>query len=174
MCWSVILPARSATWARGRPAGGGSVPPQGFGYGLTTSDQIDSAMPLKTHTGRPVWFFAAKPAWWRRRHRRKFSTTMRESPGLPAGRAERFPVSGELCLHATYVAPSLGSMVRVQLVALAISMAFPKGGPGFSQKPSIQPLFLRPGDRLPELRVAALDLAGAATFGATAQSVTFK
>src|SRR3974390_626511 len=48
MRWSVILPARSATWARGRPAGGGSAPPQGlvFDFGLeTTSDQIDSDMP---------------------------------------------------------------------------------------------------------------------------------
>ncbi len=27
---SVVLPTRSFTWARGRPAGGGTVPPQGL------------------------------------------------------------------------------------------------------------------------------------------------
>jgi hypothetical protein len=51
---SVILPARSATWARGRPAGGDSVPPQGLVLGFDleiTSDQIDSDMPEKRILG---------------------------------------------------------------------------------------------------------------------------
>jgi hypothetical protein len=29
--------------------------------------------------------------------------TMKKSPGLPAGRAESFPVSGELCLRTTAI-----------------------------------------------------------------------
>src|SRR5438270_606263 len=46
MRWSVILPARSTTWAWGRPAGGGRFPPQGLVFDFeTTSDQIDSDMP---------------------------------------------------------------------------------------------------------------------------------
>src|ERR1019366_1085135 len=61
---------------------------------------IDSAMPSKTHTGRPVSFFATAAREWRRRDRRKLSSTSKH-PGLPAGRAESFPVSGELCLRAT-------------------------------------------------------------------------
>ena len=35
----VILPARSFTWARGRPSGGGSVPLQGLVLVWTTSDR---------------------------------------------------------------------------------------------------------------------------------------
>jgi len=43
---SVILPARSFTWARGRLTGGGSVLAQGLVLIFQTpSDQIDSAMP---------------------------------------------------------------------------------------------------------------------------------
>ena len=38
---------------------------------------------------------------WRRRDRRKLSLAIKKSPGLPAGRAESFPVMGELCLRAT-------------------------------------------------------------------------
>src|SRR5260370_975797 len=50
-------------------------------------------MPSKTHTAG---------VWWRR-DRRKLSSTSKH-PGLPAGRAESFPVSGELCLRATTAA----------------------------------------------------------------------
>ena len=64
---------------------------------------IDSAMPSKTHTGRPVSFFASAAREWRRRDRRKLSSTSKH-PGLPAGRAESFPVSGELCLRASATA----------------------------------------------------------------------
>ena len=67
---------------------------------------------------------------------------VKESPGLPAGRAESFPVEGELCLPATSVA-QFPDVVRFQLVAFAISMARFKEGPDFFEKPFIQSLFLR-------------------------------
>src|SRR5579864_7193652 len=68
---SVVLPTRSFTWARGRPAGGGTVPPQGLVWILvfpTPSDQIDSVMPKKTPPGRPgvvytLWFGMASKGW---------------------------------------------------------------------------------------------------------------
>jgi hypothetical protein len=64
-----------------------------FGFDLeTTSDQKDSAMPEKRILGASVWFVAVAEKEWRRRDRRKFSRTIKKSPGLPAGRAESFPV----------------------------------------------------------------------------------
>ncbi len=68
-------------------------PTPGFGFDFeTTSDQIDSAMPEKRILGASVLFVAvAEKEWWRR-DRRKFSRTRKKSPGLPAGRAESFPV----------------------------------------------------------------------------------
>ena len=147
-------------------------PAPGFGFALeTTSDQIDSAMPQKTHIGRPVLFFAVAENSGEEGIVANSPLTMKESPGLPAGRAESFPAQGELCLHATSVA---SFVARFQLFALAISMALPKGGPGFSQKPFIQPLFFRGRESLPELRAAAFGLASARAFGATAHSATLK
>jgi hypothetical protein len=69
-------------------------PASGFGFDLvfaleTPSDQKDSAMPQKTHTGRPVLIAAGIE--WRGRDRRKCSRAVK-SPGLPAGCAEHFPV----------------------------------------------------------------------------------
>jgi hypothetical protein len=151
-------------------------PAPGFGFALeTTSDQIDSAMPQKTHTGRPVLFFAVAENSGEEGIVANSPLTRKESPGLPAGRADSFPVQGELCRHATSVAPFVAvAPAGFQLVALAISMALPKDGPGFSQKPFIQPLFFRGCGPLPELRAAAFGLAGAGAFGATAHSATLK
>ena len=68
-------------------------PAPGFGFDFeTTSDQIDSAMPEKRILGASVWFVAVAEKEWRGRDRRKFSRTRKKSPGLPAGRAESFPV----------------------------------------------------------------------------------
>ena len=85
-------------------------------------------MPQKTHTGRPVLFLAVAESSAEEGIVANSPVTMKESPGLPAGRAESFPVQGELCLHATSVAPfvEFGPTGRFQLVALAISMALPK------------------------------------------------
>jgi hypothetical protein len=67
-------------------------PTPGFGFDLeTTSDQIDSAMPQKRILGASVWLFGVAEKEWRGRDRRKFSLA-RDYPGLPAGRAENFPV----------------------------------------------------------------------------------
>ena len=68
-------------------------PTPGFGFDFETiSDQIDSAMPLKTHTGRPVWFFAVAEIRGEEGIVANSPLTMKKSPGLPAGRAENFPV----------------------------------------------------------------------------------
>ena len=53
---SVILPARSFTWAWGRPAGGGLVPAPGFGFAFENPigpDRFRHA--LKTHTEAPQY-----------------------------------------------------------------------------------------------------------------------
>src|SRR5437879_10827294 len=77
-------------------------PAPGFGFDFeTASDQIDSAMPQKRILGASVCFGAVAEKEWRGRDRRKFSRTRKKSPGLPAGRAEGFPVQGELCLRGT-------------------------------------------------------------------------
>jgi len=67
-------------------------PTPGFGFDFeTTSDQIDSAMPQKRILSVSVWLVAAGTEW-RGRDRRKLSLAIKKSPGLPAGRAESFPV----------------------------------------------------------------------------------
>jgi hypothetical protein len=144
-------------------------PAPGFGFDCeTTSDQIDSAMPWKTHTGRPVWFFAVAARSGGQGIVANSPLTMKKSPCLPVGRAEGFPVQGELCLPAISVA------WLIQLVALEISIALPIGGAGFSQKPFIQPLFGRGRERSPDFRLAVFALTGTAAFGATVQSDTRK
>src|ERR1039458_2169230 len=60
-------------------------------------------MPPQTHSEDLPRSSEAAAAEWRRRDRRKLSSTSKH-PGLPAGRAESFPVSGELCLRATTTA----------------------------------------------------------------------
>jgi hypothetical protein len=50
---NVVLPTRSFTWARGRPAGGCTVPPQGWVLHWTHIGPIDSVMPKKTQPGCP-------------------------------------------------------------------------------------------------------------------------
>ena len=142
-------------------------PAPGFGFDCeTTSDQIDSAMPWKTHTGRPVSFdaesggvegiVATSPL------------TMKRFPGLPAGRAESFPLGGELCL------PAISLAWLIQLVALAILIALAIGGAGLSQKPFIQPLFGRGRERSPDFRWAVFAVPATAAFDATVQSDTRK
>jgi hypothetical protein len=65
---------------------------------------IDPAMPEKRERSASV-LCAVSEKEWRRRDRRKPSLAMKTSPGLPAGRAEGFPVEGELCFHATPFGP---------------------------------------------------------------------
>src|ERR1035437_4721169 len=60
-------------------------------------------MPPQTHSEDLPRSSEAAAAEWRRRDRRKLSSTSKH-PGLPAGRAESFPVSGELCLRAATAA----------------------------------------------------------------------
>jgi hypothetical protein len=69
---------------------------------------------LKTHTGRPVIIAVAESGGVEGIVANSPST-MKKSPGLPAGRAENFPVSGELCLPAI-------SAIR-QLAVLSASLA---------------------------------------------------
>src|ERR1035437_327296 len=63
-------------------------------------------MPPQTHSEDLPRSSEAAAAEWRRRDRRKLSSTGKH-PSLPAGRAERFPVSGELCLRATSAPPGV-------------------------------------------------------------------
>src|ERR1017187_10374640 len=65
-------------------------------------------MPPQTHSEDLPRSSEAAAAEWRRRDRRKLSSTGKH-PSLPAGRAESFPVSGELCLRATSAAPCVRS-----------------------------------------------------------------
>src|SRR5947209_2025458 len=57
---NVVLPTRSFTWAGVGLSGGGSVPAQGLVLTFETpSDQIDSAMPPKTHAEAPQHFYSS-------------------------------------------------------------------------------------------------------------------
>src|SRR5436305_1225499 len=107
MSKGVVLPTRSSTWARGRPTGGGSAPAPGFGFDfdLATSDQIDSAMPWKTHTGRSVWLFAPVARQWRGRDRRKFSINDERSNRLTGRSCGEFPCTGRTFAFAPLLAP---------------------------------------------------------------------
>src|SRR2546426_874199 len=103
----------------GRPVSA-FAPGFGFCFGFdfeTTSDQKDSAMPSKRIRGASVLLFATADQEWRRRDRRKFSLAI-EDPGLPAGRAESFPVKGELCLRATLCPQPCGSPLHSALSCL--------------------------------------------------------
>jgi len=91
---SVFLPARSLTWARGRPAGGSWFRPRVW-VGLawpTPSDQIDSAMPEKRILRASV--FHATERSGGEGIVANSPLTKQKSPGLPAGRAEGFPGTG--------------------------------------------------------------------------------
>ena len=90
---SVILPARSFTWARGRPAGGGTVPPQGLVLVLIDHigpDRFRHA--LKTHTEAPQYYLNVRNQVAGKGSSQTLLETIKKSPGLPAGRAESFPV----------------------------------------------------------------------------------
>ena len=78
------------------------VPPQGLGFVLqTTSDQIDSALAEKCILGASVLFFAVYGKGSGEEGIVANPPLTSEYHGLPAGRAEGFPVKGELCLRAT-------------------------------------------------------------------------
>lgn len=73
----------------------GSTPGFGFDFGFeweTTSDQIDSAMPEKTHTEAPPYGLRLLGNRSGAQGIVVNAPLTKESPGLPAGRAEHFPV----------------------------------------------------------------------------------
>src|SRR5205085_3184215 len=69
-------------------------PTPGFGFGFWFCNHIGPDRfrhALKTHTGRPV-FFAGAESSGEEGIVASSPLTMKKSPGLPAGRAENFPV----------------------------------------------------------------------------------
>src|SRR5262249_29946524 len=84
----VNLPARSFTWARDRPTGGGTAPAPGFGLWFWTTSNRSILPCLKIRISRRLGI--NKQEW--QQGIVANSPLTKESPGLPAGRAEGFPV----------------------------------------------------------------------------------
>ena len=112
---SVFLPTRSLTLGRSEPAGGSSAPVQGFGFGWNhPSDQIDSAMPQKTHTGRaPYSSLIGTGAEVAEKDRSQILLDDENTPGLPGRSCGEFPGIGRTWPSRHFPVENYGEQIGV-------------------------------------------------------------